>query len=280
MRIPRSVVWLAASVAAGSLHAQEPSRPEITSPLGRPLYALADTAGLIPRAESALAARPDSVGLIIALGVAQASSWQYRRAIETYTRGIVIAPDNALLYRHRGHRYISTRQLDRALADLLRAASLDSTSFDIWYHLGLAHYLLGEFERAARAYRACLRAAATDENRVAASDWLWMALSRAGRHEEARQVLDGIREGMAVSENTAYYRRLLLYKGILPLGDVVPGPGAGDLDVATLGYGIANWHLVRGDSATAFAMFERIVAGRYWPAFGFIAAETELARRR
>src|SRR2546427_10147133 len=64
--------------------------------------------GAIARAESALAANPKNVDLIIQLGVAQSGVRQYREAIMTFTRGLAIAPQNALLYRWRGHRYLST----------------------------------------------------------------------------------------------------------------------------------------------------------------------------
>src|SRR5213592_873113 len=91
--------------------------------------------GAIARAESALAADPRNVDRIIALGVAQSGVRQYREAIATFTRGLQIAPNNGLLYRWRGHRYLSTRQFDKAMDDLQRGAKLDSTIYGIWYHL-------------------------------------------------------------------------------------------------------------------------------------------------
>ena len=53
---------------------------------------------------------------------------------------------------------------------------------------------------------------------------------------------------------------------------------ATDLEIATVGYGLGNWHFYNGDRARAEEYFRRIVAGKYWPAFGFIASEAELAR--
>ena len=47
-----------------------------------------------------------------------------REAIDVYTRGIALYPDNPWLYRHRGHRYLSVREVDRAAADLERATQL------------------------------------------------------------------------------------------------------------------------------------------------------------
>ncbi len=251
---------------------------EVVSSSGRPFHARPDTAGVVARAESALARAPRDVDSLVALGRAQASVWRYRDAVATYTRAIGLAPDRAVLYRHRGHRYISLRELPRAVADLERAAALDSTSFDIWYHLGLAYYLTGRFDGAATAYRRTLGVARSADDTVAASDWLWMALGRAGHDAAAALVLVPITDSMAVQENVPYYQRLLLYRGRRTEVDLRALMATGDLERATVGYGLATWHLVRGDTAAARALWREIGAGTYWPAFGFIAAEADLRR--
>ena len=46
----------------------------------------------------------------------------------------------------------------------------------------------------------------------------------------------------------------------------------------TVGYGVANWHLVEGDRARAREILEEIAHHRVWPGFGRIAAEVELTR--
>ncbi|MBI1968163.1 MAG: tetratricopeptide repeat protein [Gemmatimonadetes bacterium] len=252
--------------------------PELVSPLGRPLFARADTAGVVAKAESVVARAPHDVDSLLRLGQTLASVWRYHDAIDVYSRAIALASGRAILYRHRGHRYISTRQFGKAIADLDRAAELDSTSFDIWYHLGLAYYLTGRFAHAARAYRRCVAAADSPDNLVAVSDWLWMSLRRAGEDSAAAAVLAGIRDSLDVRENTAYYNRLLFYQGRRMEADLRALMATGDLEFATVGYGLATWHLIRGDTTTARALFRQIVAGTYWPAFGFIAAETELLR--
>jgi hypothetical protein len=48
-------------------------------------------------------------------------------------------------------------------------------------------------------------------------------------------------------------------------------------DATTL-YGVGNWYLFNGQDQKARAIFERIVAGKEWSAFGFIAAEADLHR--
>ena len=110
-------------------------------------------------------------------------------------------------------------------------------------------------------------------------DWLWMTLMRQGKDEKASQILESISPDMDVGENTSYHRRLLMYKGLLAPGDLLTDE-ATDLDIATSGYGIGNFHLVTGREEMALETFRRIVEGTYWPAFGFIAAETELLRNR
>ncbi|HJQ71042.1 MAG TPA: tetratricopeptide repeat protein [Blastocatellia bacterium] len=259
--------------------AQTPPAPEAVSPTGAKFYANPDEKGAVAEAEKNLSADPKNVELIIKLGQAQASVWRYRDAIATYTRGIEIAPENALLYRHRGHRYISTRQFDKAIADLERGAKLDAKNYDIWYHLGLAHYLKGDFARAAAAYEKCREVAAKDDSLIAVTDWLYMTYRRAKKDAEAAQALERIRPDMQPGENKSYFDRLLFYKGLKKESEIINDKMT-DLEVATVGYGIANWHLYNGNAAKAKEYFQRIVSGKYWPAFGFIAAETELTRMR
>jgi hypothetical protein len=53
---------------------------------------------------------------------------------------------------------------------------------------------------------------------------------------------------------------------------------ADDVQIATQGYGVGNWYLVSGDKQRAREIFEKVVAGRAWTAFGHSAAEADLKR--
>src|SRR5437868_8273509 len=110
------------------------------SPAGIEYRAQADT-GPIARAQAALAADPKNVQLIVALGVAQSGARQFKEAIETFSRGLEDNPNNALLLRWRGHRYLSTRQFAKAHTDLTNGSIIDSTIYGIWYHLGIVRYV-------------------------------------------------------------------------------------------------------------------------------------------
>jgi tetratricopeptide (TPR) repeat protein len=245
---------------------------EYRPPAGVEYRSQRDT-GAIARAESALAADPRNVDKIIALGVAQAGVRQYREAIATFTRGVGVAPNNALLYRWRGHRYLSTRQFDKAMDDLQRGARLDSTIYGIWYHLGIVRFVRRDFGGAVDAFTRALPMSPDSAERAGSTDWLWMSLSRAGRKAEAQALLD--RHPDVPNAGNAYAQRLRLYRGDVAPDSVLTPADTSDIQVATLSYGIGNWYLVRGDTAKARTWFEHSVASGGWPAFGFIMSEVE-----
>jgi tetratricopeptide (TPR) repeat protein len=247
-------------------------------------------------------ADPSNAETIIWFGRRAGYLWRYREAIELFSKGIELYPDDPRLYRHRGHRYITVRQFDKAVRDLEHAVRLvqgmadevepdgqpnekyiptSTLKSNIWYHLGLAFYLKGNFDRAAEAFRECLKYSRNDDMLCATSDWLYMSLRRSGQHSEAEEVLKAIREDMNILENFSYHRRLLMYKGILPPDSLLtPGVRLSELDLTTQGYGVANWYLYNGQRSRAEKLFRKVLSGSYWSAFGYIAAEAEMARRR
>lgn len=250
------------------------------SPAGVEYRSLPDTEA-ITKARAALAAEPRNVSRFIDLGVAQSGARQFREAIATFTRGLEIEPDNALLLRWRGHRYLSVRDFDRAHADLTRGGKVDASIYGIWYHLGIVQFVRGDFAAAADSF-ARAQPIAPDPGELAGStDWLWMALSRAGRHADAKAMLDRKPESRMPPIDNAYTRRLKLYRGEIGPDAVMTPADTDDVQIATLAFGLGNWHLVKGDKAQARAAFERAVRSTGgWPGFGFILSEVELQRLR
>jgi tetratricopeptide (TPR) repeat protein len=253
-----------------------PPTPEVVSPLGASFYARLDDKGAVLEAERKLAADPTNVDLLIALGRAQVGVLRLREAIATFTLGIAREPQNARLYRLRGHRYISSRQFDRGAADLTRASELSNDQFDIWYHLGLAHYLRRDFAGAATAYGRARDVSTKDDQIIASSNWLYASLRRQGKAAEAAEVLARITPTMNVVEDKMYFALLLFYKGLKQESEIFHD-GLSDVEAATVGYGMGNWHLYNGRRERARDIFRKIMAGKEWAAFGFIGAETELA---
>jgi len=284
---------------------------EATSLLGKPLFAPEMSADAKKRLEENLTKamadfvkNPDDADAIIWVGRRLAYLSRYREAIEVFSRGIAKHPDDVRMYRHRGHRYVTLRELDKAVMDFetadrlireknapdaiepdgqpsLRGQPTSTTRFNVYYHLGLAYYLKGDFEKALHTYRECMKySQASPENLVATSDWLYMTLRRLGKTTDAAQVLEPIKPGLDVRDNLAYYNRLLLYKGLKKPEDVLDPTTDDGIQLATQGYGVGNWYLYTGQAQKAKEIFERVVAGPQWAAFGFIAAEGELKRLR
>ena len=149
----------------------------------------------LDQARAAFRRDSTNVDSIIWLGRRLAYLGRFRESIDVYSKGIARYPTNAWLYRHRGHRYITVRQLDRAIADLERAQSLVKGQPDqiepdgqpnaqntpigtlhsnIAYHLGLAYYLKGDYARAVPLYQHEMAAATNDDRRVSTAHWLYM----------------------------------------------------------------------------------------------------------
>jgi tetratricopeptide (TPR) repeat protein len=261
---------------------------EVTSGLGRKLYALPDDQGVID-ARKALAAEPKKVERVLALSKAEANRRQYREAVATSTEGLAFAPnssaqDRADLYLERGHRELGLREFTKARSDLEQATRLAPQMLDAWYHLGLSHYFLGEFEQAAAAFGKARDVAKTNDSLIDCSNWLYVSLRRAGKEQEAAQALARITPDVKNTEpHLFFYLRLLhFYQGKLTEKEVLPPPPAGQDDLEgelafdTVTYGVGNWRLYHGDRAGATELFREVVKGEAWNAWGFIGAEREL----
>lgn len=274
MRInPMRILAVAVSLSVATI-AQGQS-VQYKSPAGVEYRAQADT-GPVARAMDSLAKDPNNVLKIIALGVAQSGARQFREAIETFTKGLAIAPNDPRLYRWRGHRYLSVREWDRSLADLQKGYGLDSTNYGILYHLGIVRFARGEFDEAARIFAMALPRAPNAGEQGGSVDWLWMSLMRAGRAAEAQALLD--RKPDTQPNTNAYAARLRLYRGEIGPDQLITPADTADVQASTLNYGLGNWYLVRGDTAKARAAFERSIKAGGWPGFGFILSEIELRR--
>jgi tetratricopeptide (TPR) repeat protein len=277
-----------------------PNGAQGISLLGDTLYPSEPNPRAVEQLAAALAdyeANPGDADAVIWYGRRTAYTGQYREAIRIYTEGIEKHPSDARMYRHRGHRYISIRMLDEAIADFEHAASLveghedevepdgqpnalniptSTLQSNIWYHLGLARYLKQDFEGAIEAYHRGLALRENPDGIVSTSHWLYMSLRRLERDEEAAAVLEPIHADMEVIENQVYHQLLLMYKGeITPESLLNPGDGSSE-NQATL-YGVGNFFYYNGREQDAVEVFGRILAGSGWAGFGYIAAEAEMA---
>lgn len=244
---------------------------------------------------------PNNADELIWYGRRTAYTGEYKEAVKIFTDGIENFPNDARMFRHRGHRYITLRCFDDAIKDFEKAAKLIKGKTDeiepdgmpnlrniptstlqsnIWYHLGLAYYLTGNFKRAEKAYAECQKVSKNNDMLVATVYWRYMTLRRMGKTKEAKRLLDSIPKEIEVIENDDYLKLIKLNRDeVRPeaLLSTIRGD-ANTLASASLGYGIGNYFLYNGDKEKADAIFRKIVAGDQWSSFGYIASETEIKR--
>ncbi len=226
---------------------------------------------------------------------------RYKDAVDALTIALKQFPNDARIYRHRGHRYITLRCFDDAIKDFEKAAKLvkgkpdevepdgmpnaqniptSTLQSNIWYHLGLAYYLKGDFKKALDAYKECMKVSKNSDMLAATSHWYYMTLRRLEKNKDAERILEPINGDFEVIENADYLKLLRLYRGEVKadalMSELNDKPDT--LGNASLGYGLGNWYLYNGDRDKAMEIFRKITAGNQWASFGYIAAEAELKR--
>jgi tetratricopeptide (TPR) repeat protein len=275
---------------------------QAVSKLGENLYSAEPSEAALEKyaeAKKKFEQEPDNSDALIWYGRRAAYLGSYREAIEIYSDGIKKHPEDARLYRHRGHRYISVRKFDKAIEDFEKAASLiegkediiepdgmpnaqnipvSSLHTNIWYHLGLAYYLENDLENALRVYREGIKASQNDDMLVATTHWLYMTLRLLGLEDTAKEALIPIQAEMNVIENTVYHKLCLFYIGELPLENLTD-PEFSSIMNDAMAYGIGNWYFYNGEKEKAKEVFQKILNGESWASFGYIATESDFARK-
>jgi tetratricopeptide (TPR) repeat protein len=298
-----SLLLIVATQAVAQVLPDVPNGVQAISLGGQPFYSAAagdDVLVRLAQAKKDYDENPADADNTIWYGRRTAYAGDYRGAIEIFSAGIDKFPGDARMYRHRGHRYISIREFDRAVADLERAATLidgtenqiepdglpnaqdipvSSLHGNIWYHLGLAYYLKQDWPNAYRAYRKGFESGNNDDNRVSTTHWLYMIKRRMGDPDGAAETLAAIAADMDVIENMSYHDLCLFYKGEKTAAELL-GDGADSASAAATVYGVANWYYYTGNEVKAQEMLEALLATASWSAFGYIAAEADLASRR
>ena len=202
------------------------------------------------------------------------------------------------LLRNRGHRYITLRQLDNAIADLLKAEKLIPSSNDvmeygldgkptatvrhqIYYHIGVYHYLKKDFSKSAAAFEKALATAGDSKNIVGATDWLYNCYQRIGQSEKAKKIIEPITVNYLEEKDQPYFKRILLYKGVITPEELIDvGMQADKMTVqdVTKLYGLASWYRYQQNEEKATSLVKIILQSDAWPGFAYAAAEIEMLK--
>lgn len=275
--------------------------PEAMSFSGKPLYAkLADSVSVV-KSDSLIAAIRSKADLseddFIAMGRSNVGIYQFKKAVDVYSEGLVKYPNSYRLLRHRGHRYINLRQLENAIPDLLKAEELirpepEVYEYDasgkqgatyqhqIWYHIGLYHFLKRDFGSSASAFEKSLATAHAGGDLAGSSDWLYNAYMRLGEPDKAAKVARPfVLDFNIENKDYPYFRRLLLFNGVIKPEELVdankPIAEMTLLEMTKL-YGLANWNAYRGDNETANVLYKKILESTEWAGFAYASAELDV----
>ena len=216
----------------------------------------------------------------------------FKEAIKIYTLGIEKFPYDARFYRHRGHRYISTRQYDKAINDFKRALELVDGKEDqiepdglpnskniplstlhgiIWYHLGLAYYLKNDMINAAKSFSDRSVTHKFDDNIVSSAHWLYMIYRRQNKIEQSNAIVKNISKDMDIIENMSYHQTSLFHKGLIKESEI-------NIDDVAL-YSIANWYIYeKNDTLKAKDYYKELLETGNPFSFAYIAAESDWKR--
>ncbi len=221
---------------------------------------------------------------------------RYDEAIEIFTKGILLHPYDARMFRHRGHRYLTIRCVDKAISDFIKASYLIKNQKDevepdgmpnakniptstlqsnIWYHLGLAYYLKKDFKKAEKAYKECLKVSKNPDMYVATANWYYITLKELKKEKTASNLLSTVHKNMELIENEGYLQILLLYKGnqnVAPLLENLTQDNSA-LTNATTGFGVGNYYRLTGNIKKAREIFQIVTSGSQWGSFAYMAAE-------
>lgn len=235
--------------------------------------------------KEALAADPRNPDLWMEYGLALAGGMLMREAVEAYSRAIALDPFRGILYRHRGHRHLSCWEFPEAAADFEMAARLIPENWDVWYHLALSYYLLGEYDQAQASYRRCLELTdmADIEAFPAVIDWSWRTARRRGDEGYARELLDMLPPDFPIgTDECGYALNCAVYQGRVAADEVLAMcAGKDPLNAATNTYAMANYLREMGEDERGVRELEHLLSDlddEGWCTFGYLAAMVDLGR--
>jgi len=254
----------------------------------------------LKKVEAEYQSDPTTLDNIYWYGRALAYSGSYSKAVKVYSKGLTLYPDSYRLLGNRGKELIVLRKFDKAIEDLQQAAFYIRTAenepepdvipttdydfqpvanvkFNTWFHLGIAYYLKGNYDKAISSFKKSQLYTDNDDLIVLNTDWFYMTYRKLGNLNAASSMLEKINTKMSLTRNHESLKRLLLFKGKISKDKVLRDALEADTALSpVLGYGIGNWYLFNGKPDSARMVYQQILEHPQWNSFSYIAAESDL----
>lgn len=231
-------------------------------------------------------------------GNAYASIYQFNNAIKVYNDGLSHSPDSYKLLRYRAHRQLSIRKVNEAIDDLHKALTyLNNTdsveleyqpdgtvsgSYEYWiyYHLGLANLLNGNYDEAISAYKNCILTSVTGVNKAGATYWLYNSFQKAGEVQNAEELINNFVFDEGTDMMHSYSVRILMLQGkkapeeLLDMEAKQNAQEWGKKEVS-VAYEVANWYIRHNQVEKGMAIHRKTLQSPHWSAWTYLVTEKE-----
>lgn len=206
----------------------------------------------------------------------------YEEAIEILSTMIKKDPDDHLLYRHRGHRYLSISCFDEAVEDLKFSLKIEPSYWKNWYYLGMISFFKGDYEAALTNFDRAMEIEGPESSHCGAIiNWEFVTLSHLDQRnsEKANKIMSYIVPGKC-NEKSAYVNMILMNKGLKNFDEVARlMEESDDIDYPTYGYGLAAYCYYTGDKDKSKKILNYLIDNaKGWYTLGYKACEAEKKR--
>ena len=173
-------------------------------------------------------------------------------------------------------RWTFTLQFKQALADYTRCEQADGVSVESRYRVGMAQYMLQNYDAATAAFAGSLAIVPQDDDMYIA-DVYWLVLSqlRAGQADEAQKTFQQhYRPDMYVGHHTAYEKAMrVAAAGFAPMEDMLAELDAEEdnLQFAMTAYGLCVLLEAHSETEKADALRQKLlVRDGFWFCFSYL----------
>ncbi len=202
------------------------------------------------------------------------SQYRYRDAVDAFRDAEKIRADDPALYRRLGGALLTIRRFSEAFDAYQRYLNLGGEAQQIAYPLGIRHYLLGEYARAAESFTGCLPC--DDEMLIAVLYWHCLSCLRISAESD---LLGLYRPGMDVGRHGAYALVVSAVAESTSLSDALTALSDDEkaLDFCIEAYGISRCLAAAGRTIEAEDLRRRLLIRReVWPSVAYLAAWNDL----